>query len=190
MAEGEWVPAQAPPRRIEVHGLHLRWWEPGDVAEMLEVVLASQEHLRAFLPWASGYGAETADGYLERTREGLRTHTDFSYRVEDPATGELLGSAGLMARIGPRALEIGYWVRADRTREGIATRAAAALTRVALALPDVDRVEIHHDADNHASAGVPRRLGYARAGEYGRAVRAPAQTGRAVRWVTTGDAAR
>ena len=183
MSEEEWVPAQAPPRRIEADGLSLRWWEPGDVAEMLEVVLASQEHLRAFLPWATGYSAETADGYLDRAREGLRTHRDFSYRVADGDTGELLGSAGLMARIGPRALEIGYWVRVDRTREGIATRAAAALTRSALDLPDVDRVEIHHDAANQASAGVPRRLGYTRAGEYGRDVRAPGQTGRAVRWV-------
>ncbi|HET7661161.1 MAG TPA: GNAT family N-acetyltransferase [Oryzihumus sp.] len=186
MTEGEWVPAQPSAGRIEADSLSLRWWEPGDVAEMLEVVLASREHLRAFLPWATGYSIETAEGYLDRTREGVRTHRDFSYRVEDAATGELLGSAGLMARIGPRALELGYWVRADRTREGIATRAAAALTRAGLELPDVDRVEIHHDAANHASAGVPRRLGYTRAGEYGRAVRAPGQTGRAVRWVTGG----
>lgn len=34
------------------------------------------------------------------------------------------------------------------------------LTDAAFALADIDHVEIHHDAANAASSGIPRRLGY------------------------------
>ena len=34
------------------------------------------------------------------------------------------------------------------------------LTEVALSLRDVDRIEIHTDEANTASAAIPRRLGY------------------------------
>jgi RimJ/RimL family protein N-acetyltransferase len=34
------------------------------------------------------------------------------------------------------------------------------LTEVALSLRDVDRIEIHVDEANKASAAIPRRLGY------------------------------
>jgi ribosomal-protein-serine acetyltransferase len=76
-----------------------------------------------------------------------------------------VGSAGLMARIGPGGLEIGYWVHPSWTGRGVATSAAAALTDAALSLPDVDRVEIHHDEANKASGRVPEKLGYELVGE-------------------------
>ena len=69
-----------------------------------------------------------------------------------------------MRRIGPGGLEIGYWVRTDRTGRGVATEAAGLLTDAALALPDVDHVEIHHDEANAASGRVPAKLGYALVG--------------------------
>ena len=74
--------------------------------------------------------------------------------------GEVVGGTGLHGRIGPGGFEIGYWVTAERTRQGIATEAARALTAVAADRPGIDRVEIHHDQDNVASAGIPRALGY------------------------------
>ena len=67
---------------------------------------------------------------------------------------------GLMSRQGPGVLEIGYWVRADRVRRGVASAAARLLTSAALRLDGIDRVEIHHDRANVASAAVPRRLGF------------------------------
>ena len=43
---------------------------------------------------------------------------------------------------GDGAFEIGYWVRADAVRQGIATRVAGALTRVGIELAGADRIEI------------------------------------------------
>ena len=72
----------------------------------------------------------------------------------------MLGGSGLHPRIGPGALEIGYWMRADAVGQGYATESTAALTRVAFEVADVERVEIHCSTENHASAAIPRKLGY------------------------------
>ena len=45
-------------------------------------------------------------------------------------------------RIGPGAIELGYWVHVDFTGRGYATACARALTQAGLALSDVARVEI------------------------------------------------
>ena len=43
---------------------------------------------------------------------------------------------------------------------GLATEVSAALTHVAFAIHQVDRVEIHCDPANVRSAAIPRKLGY------------------------------
>ncbi len=75
---------------------------------------------------------------------------------------ELIGGAGLHRRVGPDALEIGYWLRASRVGQGLATEAAAVLTRLAFERCGVIRVEIHVDPANTASLAVADRLGYVR----------------------------
>lgn len=97
--------------------------------------------------------------------------------------GTVLGAIGLHDRLGPHAVEIGYWCHAAHTGRGVITRAAGTLTRTALALPDIDRVEIHCDEANVRSAAVPRRLGYRLDRIEPSEVRAPAETGRRMFWV-------
>jgi RimJ/RimL family protein N-acetyltransferase len=70
------------------------------------------------------------------------------------------GRVGLYPRVGPRALEIGYWLAVAHTGRGLATASARILTEAAFATPNIDRVEMHVEAANVASSGVPRRLGY------------------------------
>ena len=55
--------------------------------------------------------------------------SDYEYGVF-LADGSVVGGCGLHRRIGPSALEIGYWVHVAHTRRGIATAAAGALTAV------------------------------------------------------------
>jgi RimJ/RimL family protein N-acetyltransferase len=73
---------------------------------------------------------------------------------------ELLGGTGLHPRIGPGGLEIGYWVRVNAVRQGIATESSAALTRVGFEVCGADRIEIRIEPRNEASFGVPRKLGF------------------------------
>jgi len=175
------------PAEVLSHGqVTLRRWRPDDAAGLLAAVIESQEHLRPWMPWADGYDQERAEEYLRECQSEWASGEAFAYAiiVED----SIVGSAGLHNRVGDGGLEIGYWVRAGWTGCGIATDAAAALTDAALALPGVDRVEIHHDAANLASGRIPAKLGYARLGERPTRdlwPRAPAETGSDIVWQLT-----
>jgi ribosomal-protein-serine acetyltransferase len=93
-----------------------------------------------------------------------------------------------MGRVEPGALEIGYWIHVDHTGRGLATRSAARLTEAGLALPGVDRIEIHHDSANTISGRVPPRLGYVRLREEPADAPAPGGTGIHVVWGMDRDA--
>jgi RimJ/RimL family protein N-acetyltransferase len=88
-----------------------------------------------------------------------------------------------MARIGPAALEIGYWVDVRHVRRGVATEAAFLLTNAAVDNPEIARVEIHVDPANTASNAVPRRLGYRLDRTEPRTPAAPGDTGRLMIWI-------
>ena len=72
----------------------------------------------------------------------------------------MIGGTGLDPRVGPGALEIGYWIHVDHINKGYASEATAALTRVAFQVNNIQRVEIHCDLKNIRSAAVPQKLGY------------------------------
>ncbi|MDZ7679208.1 MAG: GNAT family N-acetyltransferase [Acidimicrobiales bacterium] len=92
-----------------------------------------------------------------------------------------VGSTGLHDRKGPGGLEIGYWIHVDHVRKGFASEAVAALADAALTLADIERVYICHDAENHASAGVPASVGFVRRADRSAPVKAPSETG--TQWV-------
>lgn len=140
------------------------------------------EHLRPWMPWASYAGRAASIRFLEGSEAGWRRGDRFEYAIR-PARGRAIrGSAGLIDRIGPGGLEIGYWLDRNWTGRGLATAATAALCEAALALEQIARVEIHHDEQNRASAGVPERLGFRLLGTFPAPRLAPAEAGREVRW--------
>jgi RimJ/RimL family protein N-acetyltransferase len=164
MTTETWVPTAAPPVTLEWGPLRLDRWRPEDAGDLYAAVDASREHLETFMPWAIGYEPASAEWFLGDAVAAWEARTAFNYRVsgETLAPDRVLAGVGLMARNGPGALEIGYWVHVDVCRRGIARRASAALTEAGLALPGVARIEIHHDPRNGASAGIPARLGFTR----------------------------
>lgn len=148
-----------PPEHLSSGRIELRRWRAEDADLCLRLVTESLEHLRPWMPWAtSEYDLAVAEGYLQHCENDWQAGTAFQYLIV--VDGEAAGSTGLMARIDPGGLEIGYWVHPAYTGRGVATGAAAALTAAALALPGIDHVEIHHDELNLASERVPAKLGY------------------------------
>ena len=127
-----------PPARIVSDRLVLRCWSEDAEPEELKAVRAR----------------------LASRHEDFVQGRDFFYLIFDPSEQVVLGSTGLHPRVGPEALEIGYWVRTDQTGRGLATEAARAMTRTALDLVGAQRIEIRCDPQNLASAAIPRRLGY------------------------------
>lgn len=171
------------PESLSGTGLALLRWRESDLSDLQAAVDANRGHLRPWLAWAGDESPGAVGAFLRESGAGWRKGERFEFGIWSEDGRTLLGSAGLMARLGPGGLEIGYWVGAEHTRRRVATRAAAMLTSAAFALPAVDRVEIHHDEANSASGGVPAALGFRCVGTFPRApAGAPAETGRELRW--------
>ncbi len=148
-------------------------------------VRQSLAHLAPWMPWAT---ADAADGaaqeeFIRDAEAQWNVGTDYVYLLRPVASAPVQGMFGLHRRIGPRALELGYWVHVAHVGRGLATAAAGALVSVGLDLDDVDRVEIHTDAANTASAAVARRLGLRLARTDLRPPQSPAQVGCVQIWI-------
>ncbi|HET7171703.1 MAG TPA: GNAT family N-acetyltransferase [Gaiellales bacterium] len=157
------MPSRGPAYRIVTPRLVVRCWDPRDAPLAKEAIDSSLDHLRPWMPWARNE-PQTLAQKVELLRE-FRGQFDLGsnsvYAIFDRREERVLGGTGLHPRVGPGALEIGYWIRADAVRQGFATESSAALTRVAFEIASTGRVEIHCASDNHASAAIPLKLGYA-----------------------------
>ena len=153
---------QMPPWLITLPDFSLRPWTPDDAPSLARTLSASDAHLRAFTPWVVDGrvpGVSLADRLAKHAAD-FSAGTEWVYGMFSPDDTEVLGGCGLYPRVGPGAVEIGYWLAASHTGRGLATRAAETLTRVAFDVLRVDRVEIRCDRGNAASVRIPERIGY------------------------------
>lgn len=151
-----------PPERVVSQRLVLRCWDPSDAPALKRALARTWDDLQRWIPWVFpvAESVEELENRLAKYRRDFLGGRDALYGVWTPDEEELVGGAGLYRRVGPGALEIGYWVRGDRKNQGIATEAARLLTEVGKALPGIDVIEIRVDPDHHASQAIPRKLGY------------------------------
>ena len=151
---------------------------------MLAAVEASFPELHRWMPWAATMPtADEMSTVLQEGEAAFDGDQEWSYVLIESDSGEVVGSAGLHRRGGPGTIEIGYWVRSDRTGQGYATAAARALADAAFTwLDDVERVEIRMDGANRASAAVPPKLGFRPLGGESRDLLAPAHSGGGLVW--------
>ena len=172
------------PNWLEAGEIELCRWHPRYADEIKAAVESSYPELHRWMVWAQtmptseAMSAVIADGVAS-----FDADREWQYVLREVSCDELVGGAGLHRRVGLDGLEIGYWVRTDRTGRGYATSAARALTEAAFSLPlGFERVEIHMDQANVASVAVPRKLGYRLALEEDREVLAPGHSGRGFIW--------
>ncbi len=175
-----------PPERAAVGELVLERWRQSDLELLFCGISQSIDHLLPWMPWAAQHERGSVALFLAESEAGWERGERFEYGIRD-ARHAALGSAGLMGRIGPGGLEIGYWIHVEHVRRGIATLAAALLAEMGLALSTVDHVEIHHDQANVASNAIPARLGFRDLGTFPEEPQAPADVGREVRWRLDAD---
>jgi RimJ/RimL family protein N-acetyltransferase len=162
----------------------LRRYRPSDASAVRESIDASFDQLKAWMPWAQiRPTAKSVEEFVLPAATRFGGDTDANYAITLNGDERYVGGCGLMTRVGSRALEIGYWVDSRYTRRGIATTATRLLTTAAFGLPEIDRVEIHCDEANVASAGVPRRLGYRLDRIVSNTIESQADTGRAMIWI-------
>lgn len=175
---------RTPPEEVAAGSVRVRRWRREDAPDLHALLLANLDHLRPWMGWvaAEPLSIEERRSKIAAWAARWEAGEDFSYAIVDERGGELLGGCGLNRRIDPDCLDLGYWVRGDRTRQGVATGAASALVEAAFSVDDIAHVEIRHDAANAASRRIPEKLGFTWIGERRDRVVAPAEVGIDVIW--------
>lgn len=176
------MPIVLPERLEDPDGLLLRRWVPDDAKALGQAINESAEHLRPWMAWIGEDPLPLARRRARIEEWGREWSQGGDVILGVFVEGRVAGGCGLHRRIGDGGLEIGYWIHSACLRRGLATRTARTLTDGAFGVPGIDRVEIHHDKANVASAGVPRKLGFEWLGESRDAPEAPADLGIEWRW--------
>jgi RimJ/RimL family protein N-acetyltransferase len=170
------------PDVIPVRAYELRRWHPAQVDAAMAAIEESRPELEAWMPWAPGLDRDAEMATVVRGAAEFDADRNWPYMLCDG--DEVLGSLGVHDHRADGYAEIGYWIRTGRTRRGLATSSAAALTAAAFAaLPDIGSVVICMDKANLASAAVPPKLGYVLDREETRPIDAPAQSGEFSVWI-------
>lgn len=148
-------------------GTRIRLVELADAAEIAAVVSASAGHLRPWEPTRpAAYFTEvgqraTLGGALASAATG--SSVPFTIVGDDD---EVLGRITLsgVTRGALQSCALGYWIRADRTREGHATRAVGLAVEHAFRELGLHRVQAETLPENVASQRALERNGFERYG--------------------------
>ena len=122
-------PGQPRPRQfgwpqLEDGRLLVRPFEPDD-APAVQAGCDDADLARWIYRLPSPYSPADAQAFVTDARRRLVAGESARLAVEDAATGELLGSVGLSRFADRQAAEIGYWVKREARRRGVALRRRA-----------------------------------------------------------------
>lgn len=146
----------------ETERLIIRAPRPGDGPTLNEAVRESLDELAVWMPWAqSPPTVEESEEVCRRSAAKFAARTDMMMFIFEKASGRFLGGTGLhrFDWSVPR-FEIGYWMRTSATGKGYTKEAVNGLTTFCFTTLQAERVEIHCDARNKASAAVAKGCGY------------------------------
>jgi len=138
----------------------LRSVEITDADALFLVVDGHRSHLGAWLPWVDQTrSANDTRAFIETSIENEKNGTGLAAIIEK--RGEICGVVGLDSiDVKNRSSHIGYWLREDVQRLGLATRAVACLTEYGFSALGLNRLDIRAAPENHRSRAVAERLGF------------------------------
>jgi len=147
--------------------LALRPFHRRDADPLVEAVGASLPELSCWLPWPHPrYGRSDALRFIRDSQaawEEGRAH-DLALRSHHDGLTHLGNISVWPTSRREQAGEVGYWVRSDRTQQGIATEAAARVLQVAFEEMGLHRVILRVAVGNGPSERVAEKLGFVREG--------------------------
>jgi ribosomal-protein-serine acetyltransferase len=143
----------------------IRPYQIEDAADVFHAVRESLAKLIPWMPWCHpNYSLQETQNWLELQILGFQKKENFEFAIlsED---GRYLGGCGLnqIDKVNRNA-NLGYWVRSDVTRQGIATDAVRLLRDWGFENTDLIRFEIVISVGNHASHRVAEKSGAIREG--------------------------
>ena len=143
--------------------VRLRAWEDSDAPLIKSVASDPLIPLITSVP-TSGSSSDV-DAYLRRQRERIVEGAGYSFAIASSKTNEAVGNIGLWTRDFDRGrLTIGYWVAEQFRQRGYAQDALATLTKWAVKLPGVGRLQLFVEPWNEGSWHVAEECGFMREG--------------------------
>lgn len=158
------------PTTLRTARMLLRPWTAADAPALYPILVTNFAHLAPWIPAAVATPVplpELADR-LAGFADDFASGRAYRFAMLTPDSSDVFGEADLFPRAGMGRVplseadhvEVGYWLDAAATGQGLATEAAAALLAIAATLPGMTHAEIRCDVANTASAAIPRRLGF------------------------------
>jgi ribosomal-protein-serine acetyltransferase len=142
---------------------YLRLFDEADAQELHGLIETNRAYLARWLPWARNQDFDDTLGFIRRTRSQLNDNDGFQLAV--------ILAEGIVGVIGyhgvdwvNRSTRIGYWLDEGHQGKGTMTAAVRLLVDHALAVWDLNRVEIRAAVENRRSRAIPERLGFCREG--------------------------
>jgi RimJ/RimL family protein N-acetyltransferase len=151
-----------PAYRIVTPRLEIRCYDPADAPVLKSAIDNNLDYLRQFLYWAYDHpiSLDRHLTWLRKTRSNFDLGLDFVYGIFTGEESELIGGIGLHSRGSEGTREIGYWIHQDYAGQGLGTEATSSLVKTGFEIENIHRIVIHCDPRNHASAAIPRKLGF------------------------------
>jgi ribosomal-protein-serine acetyltransferase len=143
----------------------LRPYRKDDVETQYRATLMSLKELMDWMPWAhTGYDISETKIWLKKCAEDWKNGTAYNFIICDIASAEVIGGCGLQLNKIDNWANLGYWVRSDRTGQGIAVAATKLLAKWGFDVLKMNRLEIHVAVDNQRSLRVAEKSGAKREG--------------------------
>ncbi len=147
------------PLEIFTGNLRLRRYRLGDDAALFEAARASVNEVYPFLSWCHpDYTLTEAREWLAQVASAWFEGT-YNFAILDRKSGQFLGGAGLNGIDQHPVANLGYWVRSDATRRGVASEATIGLAGFGFTHLGLQRIEIIMATTNTASRRVAEKAG-------------------------------
>jgi RimJ/RimL family protein N-acetyltransferase len=138
--------------------LVVRPWRPDDADPVAQI--CSDPDAAKWLPIPSPYTHEDGVEWVGDAERKWREEKWANLAVCDASSGELVGSIGVRVDITHESGDIGYLVKREARRTGVASGAVRLLVAWCFDELDLGRLQIRADATNVASRRVIERCGF------------------------------
>ena len=129
---------------------------------MWEATERSLPELTTWMPWARHASEANSREFAEHAESDWLAGNDYVFAVMQ--NGEYLGGIGLHSYRLDGLGELGYWMRSDRTGQGLMTEAASGVVSFGFDTVHLYRLELRTGLENVGSQRVAEKLGFQREG--------------------------
>ena len=125
---------------------------------LYRLVDQNRQYLAEYLPWAITNKLEDSREFIQKVRRDRAAGTDYGFGVY--VGGVLAGHVSLMHLSPQQTPEIGYWIGEEWKGQGVTTKVAEKITRLAMVDLGIDNIVIKAATTNAASNKIAQKLGY------------------------------